>query len=372
MATTYSTGTISVGNGSTTVTGVGTAWSTAGLQAGDDFGCVGLRVPIASIDSATQITLARPWPGAGQSGANYDIRPIDDDIRALTTSNLLLQSLGAGTLTALAQLAGGANKLPYFTGVGTLAQTDISAAARTLLDDASVSAMRTTLELVKTTSSVDSTAGRLLKVGDFGLGSAVNDPTAADCNDWSLPSGTYRIIGSTLNAPFALGTLRIERNGGNPRLVQTATDLFGVVYTRANFDGVVTPWRRKFDTSNVLGTVSQSGGVPTGAVIERGSNANGEYARFADGTQICWRAVSFSLDIATAYFGGYRSTTGGSLFAATFSAVPVAVATVLNQTAFSVEITSTTTATAVLRWLAISSQAASTREAEVVAIGRWF
>lgn len=38
---------------------------------------------------------------------------------------------------------------------------------------------------------------------------------------------------------------------------------------------------------NLVGTVSQSGGIPTGAVVERGSNANGEYVRFADGTQIC-------------------------------------------------------------------------------------
>jgi hypothetical protein len=40
--------------------------------------------------------------------------------------------------------------------------------------------------------------------------------------------------------------------------------------------------------STILGTVSQSAGVPAGAIIERGSNANGEYVRFADGTQICW------------------------------------------------------------------------------------
>ncbi len=39
----------------------------------------------------------------------------------------------------------------------------------------------------------------------------------------------------------------------------------------------------------LVGTVSQSGGVPTGAVVERGSNANGEYVRFADGTQICYQ-----------------------------------------------------------------------------------
>ena len=44
----------------------------------------------------------------------------------------------------------------------------------------------------------------------------------------------------------------------------------------------------KYAQNNILGTVSQSGGVPTGAIIESGSNANGEFVRYADGTQICW------------------------------------------------------------------------------------
>ncbi|MEG0923200.1 MAG: hypothetical protein RSD57_15910 [Comamonas sp.] len=42
----------------------------------------------------------------------------------------------------------------------------------------------------------------------------------------------------------------------------------------------------------ILGTVTQSGGVPTGAIIQRGSNANGIFVRFADGTQICCKTVS--------------------------------------------------------------------------------
>ena len=42
----------------------------------------------------------------------------------------------------------------------------------------------------------------------------------------------------------------------------------------------------------ILGPVSQSAGVPTGAVIERGSNANGEYVRYADGTQICTKSAA--------------------------------------------------------------------------------
>lgn len=47
--------------------------------------------------------------------------------------------------------------------------------------------------------------------------------------------------------------------------------------------------------ASIIGAVAQSGGVPTGAIIERGSNANGEYVRYADGTQICFsNAVTLS------------------------------------------------------------------------------
>ena len=55
---------------------------------------------------------------------------------------------------------------------------------------------------------------------------------------------------------------------------------------------------------NILGTVSQSAGVPTGAIIERGSNANGEFVRYADGTQICTRrqATSHSPSVTSTVF----------------------------------------------------------------------
>ncbi|OFS72069.1 hypothetical protein HMPREF3173_16165, partial [Pseudomonas sp. HMSC08G10] len=40
--------------------------------------------------------------------------------------------------------------------------------------------------------------------------------------------------------------------------------------------------------ADILGTVSQSGGVPTGAIIEEVSNANGVYVKLASGTMICY------------------------------------------------------------------------------------
>jgi hypothetical protein len=48
----------------------------------------------------------------------------------------------------------------------------------------------------------------------------------------------------------------------------------------------------RFGKDNILGTVSQTSGVPTGALMEHVTNANGEYWRFAGGLQICSLTIS--------------------------------------------------------------------------------
>lgn len=66
---------------------------------------------------------------------------------------------------------------------------------------------------------------------------------------------------------------------------------------------------------DIVGAVSQSGGVPTGAIIENGSNANGDYVRFADGTQICWAVME------AVYVSGWY-TQGTWTFPAAFISPP--------------------------------------------------
>lgn len=78
-----------------------------------------------------------------------------------------------------------------------------------------------------------------------------------------------------------------------------------------------------YGPGNLLGGVAQAGGVPTGAVIESGSNANGSYLRLADGTQICWHQMT-SLSTAATLWSYPAAFLSGS--------TPVIQATSLVQT----------------------------------------
>ena len=81
----YDTGTVSVTNGSTTVTGAGTNF-VAGVQVGEGFsGPDGRIYEIQAVVSATALTLADPYLGSTQAGQDYKIVPTQSLVATLAS-----------------------------------------------------------------------------------------------------------------------------------------------------------------------------------------------------------------------------------------------------------------------------------------------
>jgi len=81
-----------------------------------------------------------------------------------------------------------------------------------------------------------------------------------------------------------LGTAPTGIGGDTPRSAFTKA--------QSNFDELYAADAVNYKRANIIGTVSQASGVPTGAILERGANAQGSYIKYADGTLHCWTRMS--------------------------------------------------------------------------------
>jgi hypothetical protein len=228
-----------------------------------------LSSTISDFDSATRAQVEAELV----AGTNITITPSGSG----ATRQLTIDASGGGSLAAVAT----------FTGNKTLALTDINTY--------NVSQDGTAQEVtVPAQSTVTWTADAEIHIEQGGAGVVtVTGATGVTIN--GVSAGSFDLAGQ-----FSAATLK--RTGSD-----SWTLIFGAF---------------AYNRENILGTVSESAGVPTGAIIERGSNANGEYVRYADGTQICTFAISETVSITSASgYGGYLVSGAARQFPAEFVTV---------------------------------------------------
>lgn len=133
-----------------------------------------------------------------QLGGNLDLNGFDIAAKQNANSNL----------TALSGISSAADRLPYFTGVGTMNWTALTSYIRTLLDDSDASGARTTLDIEDGTYSPSFT--NVANVSSFGT---VNSATYLRIGNTVVVSGRVSIdaISASVNTQFRM-TLPVSSN----------------------------------------------------------------------------------------------------------------------------------------------------------------
>lgn len=125
--------------------------------------------------------------------------------------------------------------------------------------------------------------------------------------------------------------------------------------------------------ADILGTVSQSGGVPTGSIVEVVTNASGTAFKFAGGMMVCVPAAPQSLTANVALGTLFRSDQAAFAFPATFAGsptvVPTGAATAVAPGWAMMDPLPSATGVSV-RW--VSTNNGSVGAVGYVAVGRWY
>lgn len=241
----YRTGQVAITAGQTTVTGTGTNF-TANARVGDAFqGPDGRWYEVTNIASATVLSILPAYQGASVSGGTYGLAPMQGYVKeSADRLRQLVEQYGA-TLAGLSPVAS-QTVVPVSMG-GTGGATAAAARANLGLGTAAVG--------VLTGSDYDAVIGKVMKVGDFGIG-APNGGTIRSPNLTYIP-GLSRFNGEEAGVPRAgTGGSLITNTLGGSYIQQIAQDPSGGVYNpyiavrHFSSTGSPGPWCPLYHTGN--------------------------------------------------------------------------------------------------------------------------
>lgn len=267
-----SAGTLTLPNNSDAVTGSGTAFSTE-IAAGDfivvTVGGIPYTLPVKAVGSNTALTLVSKYTGPTQSGTAWYAVPRvamnlvtaalvtqgAEALRGLNYDKQNWQSIFSGTGTVTVKLPDGSTwSGPAWNGIATTIAGKLDK-NQNLNDLPDKPASRASLGLGTsatsdtTTSQMDATTGRLLKVGDWGIGST-SAPVVDDANN-ARTCGIYSPGGATGTnwaEPFYPA---LVMNRGNNYIAQIQVNSGGhLASRRATSSQGWTPWATHWNDKN--------------------------------------------------------------------------------------------------------------------------
>ena len=257
---------------------------------------------VASLVAGTGITLTN---GTASEGGTPTISVTENTYQPLDTE-----------LTALAGLTSAADKLPYFTGSGTAALADVTSAARSILDDASTSAIRTTLGVgtadnpsfagvtadnvqvgVTAVNEIDTSTGNLII--DSAGGTTTIDDNLTVTGNLTVSGTTTTVNTATLNVADNIVTLNSDYTSGAP------TENAGIEVLRGSSNTVAIRWNETNDKWEAT-----NDGTTYGNVVTTADSGTVTSTMIADGT-IVNADINTSAAIALTKLAGDTTTALG-------------------------------------------------------------